>query len=100
MRFEEVQAGDVVDGPVRIGVRAAPITFPDALMVVGPYQVSPDLPLVPGVEGGDEVPSAPAASGFNVGDRVMALLDNSDLRHGGYAEIADAAPGPDPRCPT
>lgn len=77
---------------VRIKVRAAAINFPDVLMVAGLYQVKPELPFVPGVEVSGEVVSAPPASGFKPGDRVMALLDSAGLTHGGFAEIADAAP--------
>jgi NADPH2:quinone reductase len=92
MRFEEVVPGEPAEGTVRINVRAAAINFPDALMVAGLYQVKPDLPFVPGVEVSGEVMSAPPASGFAPGDRVMALLDSAGLTHGGYSEIADAAP--------
>jgi NADPH2:quinone reductase len=92
MRFEEVAPGEPGEGMVRINVRAAAINFPDALMVAGLYQVKPDLPFVPGVEVSGEVMSAPPASGFAPGDRVMALLDSAGLTHGGYSEIADAAP--------
>ncbi len=77
---------------VRIKVHAAAINFPDVLMVAGLYQVKPELPFVPGVEVSGEVISAPATSGFKSGDRVMALLDSAGLTHGGFAEIADAAP--------
>src|ERR1700719_4100681 len=84
---------------VRVRVRAAAINFPDALMVAGLYQVKPELPFVPGVEVSGEVVSAPPASGFKAGDRVMALLDSAGLTHGGYSEIADAAPGSVTRMP-
>jgi NADPH2:quinone reductase len=92
LRFEEVAPGEPAEGMVRINVRAAAINFPDALMVAGLYQVKPDLPFVPGVEVSGEVISAPPASGFKPGDRVMALLDSAGLTHGGYSELADAAP--------
>ncbi len=92
MSFEEVAPGEPGEGMVRINVRAAAINFPDALMVAGLYQVKPGLPFVPGVEVSGEVMSAPPASGFKPGDRVMALLDSAGLTHGGYSEIADAAP--------
>jgi NADPH2:quinone reductase len=99
LRLEEVTPGQPADGMVRIKVRAAAINFPDALMVAGLYQVKPDLPFVPGVEVSGEVASAPATSGFKPGDRVMALVDNIGLTHGGYSEIADAAPGSVTRIP-
>ncbi len=92
LNLEEVAPGEPADGLVRIRVRAAAINFPDALMVAGLYQVKPELPFVPGVEVSGEVSTAPAASGFKTGDRVMALLDSAGLTHGGYSEIADAAP--------
>ncbi len=92
LKLEEIAPGEPADGMVRIRVRAAAINFPDALMVAGLYQVKPELPFVPGVEVSGEVVSAPPASGFKPGDRVMALLDSAGLTHGGYSEIADAAP--------
>jgi NADPH2:quinone reductase len=92
LRLEEVAPGEPAEAMVRIRVRAAAINFPDALMVAGLYQVKPELPFVPGVEVSGEVLSTPPASGFKPGDRVMALLDSAGLTHGGYSEIADAAP--------
>ena len=92
MRLEDVDPGEPHDGFVRVAVRGAAINFPDVLMIAGLYQVKPELPFVPGVEVSGEVLSAPASSGFNAGDHVMALLDSGGLTRGGYAEIADAAP--------
>jgi NADPH:quinone reductase len=92
LRFEDVEPGEPADGMVRIAVRAAAINFPDALMVAGTYQFKPALPFVPGVEVSGEVATAPAASGFKPGERVMALLDSGGLTRGGYAQIADALP--------
>jgi NADPH2:quinone reductase len=99
LNLEEVAPGEPAEGIVRIRVRAAAINFPDALMVAGLYQVKPELPFVPGVEASGEVLSAPPASGLKPGDRVMALLDSVGLTHGGYSEIADAAPGSVTRMP-
>jgi NADPH:quinone reductase len=92
MRFEDLEPSAPSEGMVRIAVRAAAINFPDALMVAGTYQVKPALPFVPGVEVSGEVIAVPPASGFQAGDRVMALLDSGGLTRGGYAEIADAHP--------
>jgi NADPH2:quinone reductase len=99
LRLEEVDPSEPADGMVRIKVRAAAINFPDVLMVAGLYQVKPELPFVPGVEVSGEVMSAPASSGFNPGDRVMALLDSVGLTRGGFAEVADAAPASIGRMP-
>jgi NADPH2:quinone reductase len=92
LNLEEIAPGEPAEGMVRIRVRAAAINFPDALMVAGLYQVKPELPFVPGVEVSGEVMSAPPASGFKPGDRVMALVDSGGLTRGGYSEITDAAP--------
>ena len=99
LRYEDIAAEQPAEGMVRIKVHAASINFPDALMVAGLYQVKPELPFVPGVEVSGEVMSAPAASGFKPGDRVMALLDSAGLTRGGFAEIADAAPASITRMP-
>lgn len=99
MSFEEVAPGEPAEGWVRINVHAAAINFPDVLMVAGLYQVKPELPFVPGVEVSGEVLSAPPSSGFKPGDRVIALLDSGGLTRGGYAEVADAAPGSVMRMP-
>ena len=93
MRFEELAEGEPADGMVRIRLRASAINYFDSLMIAGQYQTKPDLPFVPGSEISGVVINAPAGSGFQPGDRVMALVDNVGLTRGGYAEVADAAPG-------
>ncbi|HEY1419161.1 MAG TPA: NADPH:quinone oxidoreductase family protein [Candidatus Dormibacteraeota bacterium] len=92
LRYEEVDPGEPAPGLVRIKIQAAAINFPDALMIAGLYQTKPDLPFVPGFEVAGVVTHAPDGSGFQEGDRVMALLDNGGLTRGGYSEIADALP--------
>jgi len=93
IRFEEFAEGEPADGMVRISLRASSINYFDSLMIAGQYQTKPDLPFVPGSEVSGVVISAPNGSGFRPGDRVMALVDNQGLTRGGYAEVADAAPG-------
>ncbi len=93
MRFEELAEGEPADGMVRISLRASAINYFDSLMIAGQYQTKPDLPFVPGSEVSGVVISALTGSGFQPGDRVMALVDNVGLTRGGYAEVADAAPG-------
>src|SRR5206468_45144 len=80
--------GKPADGMVRIRLRASAINYFDSLMIAGQYQTKPDLPFVPGSEVSGEVISAPTGSGFQAGDRVMALMDNQGLTRGGYAEVA------------
>jgi NADPH:quinone reductase len=75
------------DGAVVIDVEAAGVSFPEVLQSRGGYQLSPDLPFVPGSEVGGRVRSAPAGSGFEVGDRVAAFTEL-----GAFAEVATAPP--------
>src|SRR5712692_10499516 len=92
MHFEDVDAGEPADGLVRISVRATGINFFDALMVAGQYQSRPPLPFVPGAEISGEVVSAPPGTGLSAGEHVMALVDNTTLTRGAYAQVADAIP--------
>jgi NADPH2:quinone reductase len=52
---------------------AAGVSFPDLLLVKGEYQLKLDPPFVPGTEVAGVVRSAPADSGFTVGQRVTGL---------------------------
>lgn len=93
-RLDGPAAVEVVDLPepdgtgVVIEVAAAGVCFPDVLLTRGRYQVSPELPFVPGSEVAGRVRSAPDTSGYAVGDRVAAFPFL-----GGFAEVvqADAA---------
>jgi NADPH:quinone reductase len=58
---------------VLIEVKAAGVSFPDVLQTRGLYQLKPELPFVPGSEVAGTVIQAPAESGFQAGDRVMAF---------------------------
>jgi NADPH:quinone reductase len=80
--LEEFTSVPLVQGQVRVAVRAAGINFPDILMVAGEYQLKPPLPFTPGVEAaGDVIEVDGAAHGFAVGDKVIIKL-----RHGGYTD--------------
>ena len=60
---------------VRIAVKAAGVNFADTLIVQGRYQVKPALPFIPGLEAAGTIIEVGAeASGFAVGDRVMAAI--------------------------
>ena len=59
-------------GELRVAVRAAALNFPDILMAQGLYQLKPDLPFTPGLEGaGEIVELGEGVEGWTVGDRVM-----------------------------
>lgn len=68
-------------GLVLIDVKASGVCFPDLLISHGKYQLRPEPPFVPGTEVAGVVVSAPDGSGFESGQRVLAV---SSL--GGYAE--------------
>lgn len=72
---------------VRIAVTAAGVTFPDALLTRGRYQLRPEPPFVPGAEVSGVVTDAPTGSGFSVGERVAAFPGL-----GGFAESVLAPP--------
>jgi NADPH2:quinone reductase len=92
-RLDGPDAVEVVDLPepdgdgVVIEVAAAGVCFPDVLLTRGQYQVTPDLPFVPGSEVAGQVRSAPASSGYAAGDRVAAFPFL-----GGFAEVVAADP--------
>src|ERR1700729_4109739 len=71
---------------VLIDVAAAGVSFPEVLQTRGLYQLNPAPPFIPGAEVGGTVIQAPASSGLQVGDRVMAFTGL-----GGMAERAVAA---------
>ncbi len=73
----------MIEGGVRIGVKAAGVNFPDILMAEGKYQVKPALPFTPGLEvAGEVLECASGVTHVKLGDRVMAFA-----RHGGgFAE--------------
>ncbi len=84
---------EVVDLPepegegVVIEVVAAGVCYPDVLLTRGLYQVTPDLPFVPGSEVAGLVRTAPVSSGCAAGDRVAAFPFL-----GGFAEVVQADP--------
>ncbi|KAA1249790.1 NADPH:quinone oxidoreductase family protein [Mycobacterium simiae] len=58
---------------VVIDVRAAGVCFPDLLLCKGEYQLKLSPPFVLGLETAGVVRTAPANSGFSVGERVSAF---------------------------
>ncbi len=89
---EDLVVADVSDpspgpGEVLIEVKAAPVTFPDTLMLEDKYQFKADLPYVPGAEVAGVVKSlGEGVEDVEVGTRVVCGLGSV----GGYAELAVA----------
>ncbi|MDT2008874.1 NADPH:quinone oxidoreductase family protein [Rhodococcus opacus] len=75
------------EGLVLIDVEASGVCFPDLLISYGKYQLRPEPPFVPGAEVAGVVVSAPAGSGFEPGQRVLAAS-----QVGGYAEKVAVPP--------
>ena len=85
--MEVVDVPEPPEGAVLIEVAAAGVCYPDVLLTRGQYQVTPDLPFVPGSEVAGRVRSAPVGSGLSPGDRVAAFPFL-----GGFAEVVSADP--------
>ncbi|MDP7067883.1 MAG: NADPH:quinone oxidoreductase family protein [Acidimicrobiales bacterium] len=83
------EVSDPAPGPgeVLIEVKAAPVTFPDTLMLEDKYQFKADLPYVPGAEvAGIVTALGEGVEDIEVGTRVVCGLGSV----GGYAELAVA----------
>lgn len=71
-------------GQVTLRVRAAGMNYADLLVISGSYQEKQQVPFIPGSEiAGEIVEVGSDVSGWAMGSRVAALVDN-----GGYAEYA------------
>ena len=73
MVYTDIDDASSDGGNVVIDVRAAGVCFPDLLLSKGEYQLKLPPPFVPGMEAAGVVRSAPADSGFKVGERVSAF---------------------------
>ncbi|AZI42249.1 NADPH:quinone oxidoreductase family protein [Deinococcus psychrotolerans] len=73
-------------GEVIIEVHAAPLNFPDVLMIEGKYQMRPELPFTPGAEvAGIVTAVGEGVTHLKVGDRVASFV-----QLGGFAQQAVA----------
>jgi NADPH2:quinone reductase len=81
--IEEVDEPQAGPGELIVEVRAATVTFPDALMIQDKYQFKAPLPFIPGGEVAGVVHAlGEGVSGFEIGDRVVG----SSGLVGGFAE--------------
>jgi len=82
LEVADLPSPPLIDGCVRIRVRAAGVNFADTLLLAGKYQVKPSFPFSPGLEiAGEVLECGSGVTRVKPGDRVMAILD-----YGGYAE--------------
>src|SRR5213592_2182055 len=79
---EDVSSPAAGPGEVVVSVKAASVNFPDVLIIQNKYQVKPPLPFSPGSELAGVVKEiGEGVTGFNAGDRVMAVTG-----YGAFAE--------------
>ncbi len=65
---------EVGEHDVLIQVKAAGLNFPDVLIIQGKYQISPELPFIPGGECSGVVEAVGASvTRFKVGDKVLSM---------------------------
>lgn len=78
---EDLESPRPGPGEVRVALRAIGCNFADTLITRGKYQVRPELPFAPGLEGVGEVVEVGEGVGrCAVGDRVLAIVP-----YGAYA---------------
>jgi NADPH2:quinone reductase len=89
LELVEVPIPEPRPGQVRIKVAAAALNWSDDLVCRGRYQIKPELPFTPGMEGTGTIDAVGRGTGkgtdFETGERVMA---NMALPHGALAEYA------------
>lgn len=86
LTLEQLPSRPLAAGQVRIAMRAAGLNFPDLLMSRNLYQVKPQLPFTPGMEGAGHISEVgEGVPGYAVGDRVMFTA-----WHGCFAQEAIA----------
>jgi len=89
MTYEEVDVSTSSEDKVRVQIIASGVNFFEGLLVAGKYQVRPELPFIPGIEGAGVVVSAPTNAAVRTGDRVAFF---TEVGRGSYAEFADVDP--------
>lgn len=82
LQLTEVPDPEPKTGELLVRVRACAINYPDVLIIEDRYQFKPPRPFAPGGEVAGTVEAlGEGVTGWNVGDRVVAMLG-----HGGLAE--------------
>lgn len=96
MSFEQLPRRPLAAGEVRVEMRAAGLNFPDLLMTRNMYQIKPDLPYTPGMEGAGVVTEiGPQVTGRAIGDRVMFRAWQGCLAEEAIAPAGELLPVPE-----
>ena len=96
LTLEECPRPELKPGHVRIKTQAAGVSFATSLMVAGKYQRKPPLPFTPGTECAGYVTGiGDGVQGYQIGDRVCAILDWGGQAEEATAHAANVFPLPD-----
>jgi NADPH2:quinone reductase len=96
MVLDDIEAPVAGPGEVLLDVGAASLNFPDVLMCRGKYQEKPKLPFIVGGEvAGTVAGLGEGATGFEIGQRVLALTRTGGLCDRAVANAAVTFPIPD-----
>jgi len=83
-------------GQIHLKVRACGVNFGDSLLIQGKYQADPTLPFGPGSEiCGQVIGLGPETTGFEMGDRVIALTGGNGFAEEAVVDASAVAPVPD-----
>mgnify|MGYP001160567671 CR=1 FL=1 len=96
LEFNEIDDPTAGDGEVLIDIYATGLNFPDTLQIQGKYQFQPPFPFTPASEVAGVISEVGAGvSGFDIGDRVMAMIGTGGMAEkvacpaGGVTKIPD-----------
>lgn len=82
LEIAEILPPKMIEGGVRIAIKAAGINFADTVMIRGSYQRKLSMPFSPGLEAaGEVIECADGVTRCKPGDRVVGFFES-----GGYAE--------------
>jgi NADPH:quinone reductase-like Zn-dependent oxidoreductase len=98
--LELAEIDDPVPGPgqLLVRVKACAINYPDVLIIEDKYQVKPPRPFAPGGEiAGIVEQTGDGATGWTVGDRLIAMLGHGGLAEKVLVAAASALPLPPER---
>jgi len=95
LTLEQWPSRPLAAGQVRIAMRAAGLNFPDLLMSRNLYQVKPQRPFTPGMEGAGHICEiGEGVTGHAVGDRVMFTASHGCLAQEAIAPAGELLPVP------
>lgn len=96
LSVQEVEDPKAAPGHIVVDVKAAGLNFPDTLIIVGKYQVKPDLPFTPGGEGAGIVTEVgEGVTHLKPGDKVIFMTQTGAFAEKVMVPAITAIPMPD-----